>query len=162
MTINRATAGDVRAVALAMRERDFDEFTATSDVYDRRLLAHNLSLKYGGRDDVLVGCADGEPVCIGGTIETWPGVISLLFFATDDFPKIGRGITRWIRRELFPRYYKSGVHRIQAISHGKHRDAHAWLKALGLEQEAVFKGFGRDGQDFVQFAQVRDVRSVGA
>ncbi len=162
MTISRATPGDVRAVALAMRERDFTEFSATSDVYDRALLAHNLSLRYGGRDDVLCGFADDEPVCIGGTIEAWPGVISLLFFATDNFPQIGRGITRWIRRELFPRYFQSGIHRVQAISHGEHHDAHAWLKALGLQQEAVFKGFGRDGQDFIQFATVRDVRPAGA
>lgn len=162
MTINRATAGDVRAVAEAMRERDFTEFTATNFTTNRRQLAHDLALRYGGRDDVLVGRADGQPVCIGGTIETWPGVITLLFFATDDFHKIGRGITRWIKRELFPRYVESGIHRIQAVSHSQHRDAHAWLRALGLKQEAVFKGFGKDGEDFIQFAQVRGVRSARA
>jgi len=154
MTISRATVGDVRAVALAMRDDDFAEFTATSYADDRNRLAHDLSLKYGGRDDVLVGMADGVPVCIGGTIEAWPGVISLLFLATDKFPLIGRGITRWIRRELFPRYLDSGIHRIQAISHAEHAGAHAWLKALGLREEARFKGFGREGQDFIQFAKV--------
>lgn len=158
MTISRATVGDVRSVALAMRDQDFTEFTATSFVDDRSQLAHDLSLRYGGRDDVLVGMADGEPVCIGGTIEAWPGVITLLFFATPAFPKIGRGITRWIKRELFPRYYATGVHRIQAVSHVDHRDAHAWLRSLGLQQEAVFKAFGRSGEDFLQFAKVRDAR----
>lgn len=155
MTIKRATVGDVRAVALAMRATDFSEFRATSYTEDRQYLAHDLSLKYGGRDDVLVGMADDQPVCIGGTIEAWPGVLSLLFFATDDFPLIGRGITRWIRRELFPRYLASGVHRIQAVSHGEHTDAHAWLRSLGLRQEAVFRGFGRERQDFIQFAKVQ-------
>lgn len=154
MSISRATVGDVRAVALAMRDQDFREFAATSFVEDRRQLAHDLAVKYGGRDDVLVGMADGEPVCIGGTIEAWPGVISLLFFATHKFPLIGRGMTRWIRRELFPRYLDSGVHRIQAVSHADHTAAHAWLKALGLREEARFSGFGRGGEDFIQFAKV--------
>lgn len=154
MTISRATAGDVRAVALAMRDQDFEEFQATSYVDDRRQLAHDLAVRYGGRDDVLVGLADGEPVCIGGTIETWPGVVTLLFFASDAFPLIGRGMTRWIKRELFPRYIASGIHRIQAISHGDHTAAHAWLRALGLKEEARFERFGRNSEDFLQFAKV--------
>lgn len=154
MSIARATVGDVRAVALAMRDQDFREFSATSFVDDRRQLAHDLAVKYGGRDDVLVGMADGEPVCIGGTIEAWPGVISLLFFGSDKWPLIGRGMTRWIRRELFPRYLDSGVHRIQAVSHADHTAAHAWLQALGLREEARFSRFGRDGSDFLQFAKV--------
>jgi hypothetical protein len=155
MTIHRATPGDVRAVALAMRDQDFTEFSATSDVTDRQTLAHNLAVRYGGRDDVLVGCADGEPVCIGGTIEAWPGVVTLLFFATPGFSRIGRGITRWIKRELFPRYIDSGVHRIQAVSHGDHRPAHAWLRSLGLTEEARFVKFGKGGETFVQFAMVK-------
>lgn len=155
MTISRATTGDVRAVALAMRDDDFTEFAATSFVTDRRTLAHNLSLQYGGRDDVLVGCADGTPVCIGGTIETWPGVFSLLFFANDSFPQIGRAMTRWIKRDLFPRYFEAGAHRIQAVSHGSHASAHAWLRALGMAEEARFKAFGGDGSDFLQFAMVK-------
>jgi len=137
-----------------MRDCDLEEFAATSDVNDRRLLAHNLSLRYGGRDDVLAGRADGEPVCIGGTLEVWPGVVSLLFFGTDDWPLIGRGMTRWIKRELFPRYLNSGVHRIQAISHGQHHDAHKWLRTLGLKEEARFERFGKGGEMFIQFAMV--------
>ena len=154
MTIERATVGDVRAVALAMRRGDFEEFSATSAEADRRALANSLALRYGGRDDVLVGRANGEPVCVGGTIEAWPGVITLMFFGTDKWPLIGRGMTRWIKRELFPRYLESGVHRIQAVSHGQHHDAHKWLRALGLKEEARFERFGKGGEMFIQFAMV--------
>lgn len=154
MKIEPASREDVRAVAMAMREHDFREFSATSRVSNRDELASLLAQRYGGRNDVLCGFHDGEPVCIGGTIEMWPGVVTLLFFATDDFPKIGRGITRWIKRDLFPRYIEAGIHRIQAVSHGEHTTAHAWLRALGLREEARFEGFGREGEDFIQFAKV--------
>jgi len=153
--IEPATREDVQTVAQAMREQDFREFRATSRVSDRHELASLLAQRYGGRHDVLAGFWGGDPVCIGGTIEMWPGVISLLFFATDDFPRIGRGITRWIKRDLFPRYLDSGIHRIQAISHGEHAVAHAWLRSLGLHEEARFDGFGRNNEPFVQFALVK-------
>lgn len=138
-----------------MRDQDFVEFCATSDVDSRPALADLLVGRYGERDDVMCGFADDVPTCIGGTIEAWSGVISLLFFATNDFPRIGRGITRWIKRDLFPRYFDAGIHRIQAISHGDHGDAHAWLQTLGLKQEAVFPAFGRGSETFIQFAQVK-------
>lgn len=162
MTIRPASASEIRFVAENMRDRDFEEWSATTTISRRSTLANMLVERYAGRDDVLVGLAEGLPVCIGGTIEVWPGVISLMFFSTEHFHLIGRAMTRWLRRELFPRYVRSGVHRIQAISLDGYDEIHAWLRAIGLEQEAVFKRFGRDGQDFVQFAMVRDVRPLSA
>ena len=138
-----------------MRERDYQELLATATVNSRAELAHVLAARYGDRADVLVGRANGTPVCIGGTITPWPGVISLLFFATPEFPKIGLTITRWIGKELFPRYFDAGVHRIQAVSLDGYDEVHRWLGALGLEREAVLPAFGRNGEDFVQFAKVK-------
>jgi len=138
-----------------MRDRDFAEFSATSGLETREAIADALSGRYGGRDDVLCGFADGVPTCIGGTIEAWPGVISLLFLATDDFPRIGRPITRFIRRELFPRYFQAGIHRIQAVSLDGYVEAHNWLRSIGLKQEAVFPAFGKGSETFVQFAKVQ-------
>jgi len=157
--IERATADDIRHVAMNMRARDFEEFTATAPTDSRRHLADMLAHRYSSRDDVLCGSLDGEPICIGGTIEAWPGVISLLFFATDDFPKIGRPITRFIRRELFPRYLEAGIHRIQAISLDGYSEVHDWLRAIGLAQETEpMLGYGKRGEAFVQFAKVKYVR----
>ena len=153
--IEPASRDDVLAVALAMRERDYQELLATSAVNSRAELAHVLAARYGDRSDVLVGRANGAPVCIGGTIAPWPGVISLLFFATPEFPKIGLTITRWISKDLFPRYFDAGVRRIQATSLDGYDEVHRWLAALGLEREAVLPAFGRNGEDFVQFAKVK-------
>lgn len=156
MRIERATRDDLLTVARAMREQDFAEFAATSHAEGRNGIAEMLAARYGGREDVLVGRNDeGDPVCIGGTIEAWPNVITLLFFATDDFPKIGLPMTRWIKRELFPRYLAAGVHRIQAVSHGEHAAAHAWLRTLGLREEVRLEGFGKNGETFLQFAMLK-------
>lgn len=158
MAVERATTGAVRTVALNMRARDFQELSATSPANSREELAGMLARAYGSRDDVLCGSLGGEPICIGGTIEVWPNVISLLFFATDAFPRIGLPITRFIRRQLFPRYFAAGVHRIQAVSLAGYDDVHAWLRTLGLEQETgPMPGYGRNGEAFVQFAKVADV-----
>ena len=153
--IERATRADVLHVASRMRERDFIEFRALSPLDDRAALAEALAGKFGGRPDVLCGAVDGVPICIGGTLELWPGVMTLLFFATDDFPRIGRLITRWIKNDLFPRYDAAGVHRIQAISLDGYDDVHRWLVSLGLEREtAPMRGYGKRGEDFVQFARL--------
>lgn len=152
---NHATPGDVRTVALNMREQDFTEFMATSPSNDRVGLAHDLALRYGGRDDVFVGKVDGDPVWIGAAIEVWPGVMALMFWGTPDWPRMGLQTTRWIKRELFPRYFAAGIHRIQAISHAEHTNAHAWLRTLGLSEEARFTAFGRAREDFLQFAMVK-------
>lgn len=156
--IRVATAEQIYDVALNMRERDFQEFIGTS-VYDtREELAQDLARRYGGRDDVLCVSIDDEPICIGGTVETWPGVMTLLLFATDEFHRVGLEVTRFVSKRLFPGYEASGIHRIQAISLAGYDEIHDWLRTLGLREEATLTRFGKEGQDYVQFARVTDVR----
>jgi hypothetical protein len=153
--IDPASQDDVRAVAGAMRERDFAEFSAVSWRDGRDALAEDLAARYGGRPDVLCGFHAGAPACIGGTIEARPNVLTMLFFATDDFPRIAFPVTRFIRGELFPRYRTAGVHRIEAVSMDGHDDAHRWLRTLGFEQEGPpMKGYGKGGEAFISFAVV--------
>lgn len=155
MKIERATESDVYDVALRMRERDYAEFSAVSFANCRDTLAYDLSSRYGGRADVMCGFHENEPVCIGGTIEARPNVITLLFFATDSFTRVGFGATRFIRNELFPRVQKAGVHRIEAVSMVGNDDAHRWLKVLGLDPETgPLRRYGRGGEDFIQFSWV--------
>ncbi len=163
MKIEPATAGHVQQVAAFMRAGDYDEFSAVSHAQDRQQLAEILARRYGDRHDVLVGLWNGRPVCIGGFIMARPNVITLLFFATDEFRQIGLGITRFIRQNLFPKLERQGVHRFEAVSLATHSEAHKWLLLLGLTAETgPMLGYGRAGQAFIQFAKVRDVRSPGA
>mgnify|MGYP001157944213 CR=1 FL=1 len=152
--IDRATTEQVHAVALRMRDRDFKEFRATSFHDTREALADDLAERFGGRDDVLCVAKAGEPVCIGGALEMWPGVLTLMLFATPEFPSVGLEVTRFLKTELFPRHEAAGAHRIQAVSLEGYSEVHDWLASLGLEREGVMRRFGKRGEDFVQFGRV--------
>lgn len=161
MKIERATTEDVLAVASNMRDRDLEEFSAVMFADTREGLARLLAEHYGGREDVFCG-ADGHPICIGGSIETRPNVVTLVFFATDEFPRIALPITRFVRRELFPRYFAAGVHRIEAVSLATYSPIHEWLRTLGLSQETgPMLGYGKRGESFIQFSLVQNVRPAG-
>lgn len=163
MQIETATADEVYRVALHMRERDFEEFSAITPVDTREELAKLLARRYGGWEDVLCVSKDGTPICIGGAIEGRPNVLTLLLFATDDFGKIAVPITRFIRDEFFPRFFAAGVHRIEAVSLDGYAHVHAWLRVIGLEPETgPMLGYGKRGEAFVQFSKVQDVRAIGA
>lgn len=165
MRIEAATSADVRYVAERMRDTDLREFLAVSRARDRWDLAESLVERYGGHPDVLAARLDGSgPVAIGAMIEARPNVITLFFFATDNFPIVAVAMTRFIRQRLFPRYRAAGVHRIECVSIEGHDDAHRWIEILGLRREATMPGFGRDGETFFQFAWVSDgdVRPTGA
>lgn len=163
MKINQASYADVLTVAREMRDRDFDEFSAVSPADTREDLARLLAERYGGRDDVLCAGDDEGPICIGGTIEARPNVLTLLFFATDRFPSIALPVTRFIRNNMLPRFFAAGVHRIEAVSLAGYDGAHQWLELLGLERETrPLLGYGKNGEAFVQFSKVIDVCSPGA
>ena len=152
MKIEAATRSDVRFVASKMRDRDAAEFLAVSDALDQRALVEKLVPRYA-RDGI---CARADmPVAVGAMFIARPNVATLGFFATDEFPSIVVGLTRFIRTVLFPRYRAAGVHRIECISKADYADAHRWIELLGLTQEATMRGFGRGGEDYVQFAWVK-------
>ena len=163
MQIEQATREDIFRVAVGMRQADYDEFSAVSFADDRAGLAQSLAERYGAHPDVLCASRDGEPICIGGFVMTRPNVVSLLFFATDDFPRIGLGITRFITRNWFPKLEAAGVHRFEAVSLSTHLAAHAWLGTLGLRPETgKLRNYGRGGEDFILFSKVVDARPSGA
>lgn len=163
MRISDPTREAVHFVALKMRERDFAEFSAVSYASTREELADVMAERYGQFEGCVIGHAGDNPVCVGATVMARPNVVSLLFFATDQFPEIALPATRFIKRELFARLKKAGVHRIEAVSMAGHNDAHAWLQTLGLEQETgEMRGYGKNGETFLQFAWVSDADPAGA
>lgn len=163
MKIEPARLDDVFYVAANMRDRDYEEFSAVSPAGDKEALACLLADRYGNRPDVMCGRMGGTPICIGGTIEARPNVITLLFFATDEFPKIALPITRFIRKNLFPKLIAAGAHRIEAVSMAGHDQTHAWLRTIGLEAETgPLHGYGKNKEAFVQFSWSADVRTFGA
>jgi hypothetical protein len=163
MTIERATRQQIYAVAVGMRSRDFDEIAALNFADNRSQLAQMLADRHANNEDVLCCAWHGFPVCVGGFLLTRPNVISLMMFATSDFPKVGLGLTRFIKKQMFPRLERAGVHRIEALSLDGYDEIHDWLRVLGLEAETKpLRNFGKNGEAFRYFSKVMDVRPAGA
>ena len=163
MKIDAPSRGDILAVAQAMRARDYDEFSALSFAADRAAMAEALADRFAGKDDTFCAYAGGQPVAVGAMVMGRPGVVTLMFFATDRLPEIGLALTKFITQRLFPVYRAKGIHRIECVSLEGYEEVHRWIEVLGLRREAgPFKGFGRNGEAFVQFAWVADASPTGA
>lgn len=157
MRVEAATPEHVFAVANAMRARDREEFMAVSTYRRHAELVENLVRRFGNHPDVIAAFWENTvPVVIGGLIQHRPNVATLLFFATDDFPKIGSELTRFIKQRLFAGYVAQGVHRIEAASIDGYDEVHRWIEVLGLKKEAVMRGYGRGGETYLQFAWVKE------
>lgn len=159
MKVDAPTRADVAHVAARMRERDRKEFLAVSPYDEADMLA---SLPDRFTEKGFCFRKDGEPVGIGIMAVSRPNVVTLGFFATDDFPRIALPVARFTRRVLFPAYRAEGVHRIEAYTVADYEDAHRWIEMVGLTYEATLRAFGRDGEDFKVFSWVDDARSPGA
>ncbi len=156
MKIEPASHTQITDVGLRMRERDRREFAAVSEADTRTEIVESLLRRYAMDRSAICASLDGEAVAVGAIVMARPNVGSLCFFATDDFNRVAAGLTKWIRRDLFPRYQQAGVHRIECISIDGYEQTHRWIELLGLKREAVLKGFGKSGETFHQFAWVRE------
>ncbi|MBZ9706064.1 hypothetical protein LB543_04935 [Mesorhizobium sp. ESP7-2] len=147
----------VRYVADNMREKDVEEFLAVSFARNRGELADSLVERYGAHQHAF-GFSDDDdtPVGVGAMVEGRPNVITLMFFATPLFNKLALPIARFTKRRLFPGYIETGVHRIECISIAGYEEAHRWIRLCGMSEEGVFRGFGKRGETFHQFAWVAD------
>ena len=164
MKIDAPSRADILHVALAMRARDYDEFSALAFASDRDELAEALANRYAEADDVFCAYAtDGEAVAVGAMVQARPGVVTLMFFATERMAEIGLALTKFITQRLFPAYRARGIHRIECVSMEGYDEVHRWIEVLGLRREAgPFRGFGKHGEGFIQFAWVADAGSAGA
>jgi hypothetical protein len=156
MIVEPARHQDVAYVASAMRLRDIEEFMPLTHFETHGELAVSLVERFGEHPDVLsIGWENG-PVAIAGMLLHRPNVGTLLFFATDDFPKIAPDFTRFVVQRWFPAYKARGVHRIECVSIDSYHEVHRWLSLFGLKREAVLKKFGRGGETYIQFAWVAE------
>lgn len=153
--IDAALKEDIYKVALAMRQRDFDEISAVNMANTREDLADSLSEFYSKNGNMIAARIDGEAIAIGGAVEVRPNVAALLFFATDDFHKVAVPVTRFIKSQLFPSLEASGIHRIECASLVGYDYTRRWLKMLGMRAEiGTMQAFGKNGEDFTMFAKV--------
>ena len=149
MELARLNRADVLRVADNMREWDRKEIYATLWTDDAAEFTEYVMATAG--EFSWVGGLDGVPIACFGARNSWPGVWTAWMFATDDLPKIGLGLSRFVRNNIIPTLRKSGSHRMHAYSMEGHVDAHNWLRLLGADIECTHHGFGRGGEDFHVF-----------
>lgn len=153
----------LRHVAVNMRDRDYEEFSAASWARSREELADALASVYGGREDVWVACSDdGVPVAVGGVIQLRPNVITLLFYSTPRMSDVFMYVTRLFKTKLLPAMEQAGAHRVECITLETNESAHRWLRLLGLKKEAEHKFFGREGQTYLTYSKVKDANTISS
>lgn len=156
MQIVQATPELVRHVALHMRDGDYDEIAATSWADTRAELADDLAARYSAWcDTIYVAGRSDTPVAVFGWVPLWPGVWSLLMFATDQFQLVSQALTKFCCATAIPALDNAAASRVECYSHARHATAHRWLRFLGLKPEATLQGYGRGGEDFIVFAWSR-------
>ena len=145
MIVQPITLDAARYVALRMRAYDAEEIFAIRRNDDREEIAHAAASR---APYAWAAGLDGRPIACLGVVECWPGMWESWMFATDDFDRIGKRLTRFARRSIIPAVRAAGGHRLQCHSMEGHTVAHRWLDSFGAVREATLRAYGRGGQDF--------------
>lgn len=152
MILTHCTHETVLHVVLNMRERDKEEIYGVRFDPNPFLLVNDVMAQASYS---WVAWHDGRPIGVGGGAPRHPGVWNMYMFATDEFPRIALGTTRFVRKTVFPQLFgELDARRLQCDSHEAHTDAHRWLEGAGFVKESVRRAYGKDGADYFHFARV--------
>jgi hypothetical protein len=153
ITIGPGTTADVRYVVEHLREMDRIEMEATSPTMDPGDITRHIML---GSQMVFVAYHDDVPVSCWGLMPMWQGVGFAYCFGTDDWGSVLLPMTRHVKRFMLPLLLDNGFHRIETRSLAVRTDVGRWLEAFGAEAEAVMRGSGARGEDFILYRWLRD------
>jgi hypothetical protein len=138
----------VRHVCLNMRQADAEEIFATSWHDDKERFAQEVM---GWQTPFAWVLGAEEPIAIIGAVQMWPRFWSVFCLATDKIKQIGLPLSWFAAKIMIPAIREAGVNRGEAVSLSTHHEAHRWMEALGGTREAVLKGYGKNGEDFVVY-----------
>lgn len=131
-----------------MREIDARELFACRFDDDRDRLVMDIMQRWS----IAWVAGHERPVAVIGAVEMWPRMWSVGMFATDEFPLIGRQLTRWVRRRMIPTIREAGMFRAEARSIEGHEQAHRWMQHLGAKMdERPLRNYGKGGETFFNF-----------
>jgi hypothetical protein len=149
MILRPLTNDALLQVASVMRAADRSEIFATRFDDDPAALVDDLLA--GDPVGAVIAAADGMPIAAIGGTEMWPGLWSLWMFATDRWPEVARGATRFAKYALWPALLALGLRRGECRSAASHVTAHRWIRHLGGIEESVHPAFGKGGETFIGF-----------
>lgn len=147
----QATPELVYQVSKNMRQRDFEEISATRWETNLEELAQGLALQFGNFPFAMCIGRDNTPICIIVGVTIHPGVWSMGLWATDDMPKIGKFLTKFAVKELFRSMRMCKAHRVECKSIVSYTAVHDWLRFLGFAQGEPEIMYGKNGEDFLTF-----------
>ncbi len=154
MKLARLNEADLLYVADNMREWDRREIFANRWDDDPAPLVSGLLA--GGEFGWVAGDG-GLPIAAFGAVPTWAGNWQVWMFATDEWPKVALGVTRFIKKVMIPALEEVGCHRAECRSMEGHAVAHRWLEALGAHKESELPHYGRDGETFYLYCWTRPI-----
>jgi hypothetical protein len=138
-------------ICLNMREEDKREVYALRS-HDNPILlaseAHSL-VKNCGRG--RIGWHKGRPAAVCAFTEQWKGTWEVWMFGTDEFRNVAVDMLRWFRKEAVEILSEREGRRLHCDSAAYHEEAHRMIRATGAIEEARFKRYGKDGDDFIRF-----------
>jgi hypothetical protein len=147
------TLDDIRRLVENMRAKDWREISACLWHDERERFIHEFYHRLQCGSIYWIAWRGEVPVAIVGVMPCWPGVWSALMFATDDFPLIGKSLTRAIKKSIIPTLAEAGgFHRVSCNSIADYEEVHRWLRSLGAEEEAVIPRHGKNAENFVTFS----------
>ena len=155
ITIEAGTADSIRYVIEHLREMDRIEMAATSPTMDPWDITRSIML---GAHMVFVAKHNDVPASCWGLMPMWQGVGFAFCFGTDDWGSVLLPMTRHVRRFMLPLLLDTGFHRIETRSLAARQDVGRWLEIFGAEAEAVMRGSGARGEDFILYRWLRDER----
>lgn len=124
---------------------------------DDVLLSHAaIGMLHSSGDNAFVARIDGDPVAAVGVSRLAPWLGSAWAFGTDRTRRIIPALTRWGVAEWKHRLIADGFRRVEVRTIVDHDLSHRWLESLGFVREGLCRGYGRNGEDFAQYAYVRD------
>lgn len=142
---------DLTYIAANMRAHDWREISAQLPAEITPTQAAAISYT-AGRSWVCLW--NGQPVAAFGISPIAAAVLSIWAWGTNDMLRAVPALTRYVENELVPDWDRLGLMRVEARSIADHKAAHRWLRAMGWT-ETPCPEFGRDGEDFILFAQTR-------
>jgi len=149
VTIQIAQREPLNYIARHLRALDLAELSATSAYGDPvpyladRVLANAVL--------AFTASCDNVPVSAWGMVPMWPGVGTAFAFGTDDWGKVLVPMTKHVRGFMMRFLLENGYHRIECRSLASRPDVGRWLALFDAEQEAVLRGSGARGEDFILY-----------
>jgi len=153
MIWEQATLGTLYNVAINMRQKDYEEISALTFCNNKSELADHLSRSWSNHATSIV-CGTKEDGAIAALtyIPTRKGVYNCGLYATNKFQKIHISLTKLIINSIIPVLNKAKAHRIEAQSIDGYTTVHNWLRFLGFKEESVLRNYGRNKENFINFA----------